>query len=328
MVDHMAAANGGGCATLDAPSPTSPQKSRSEGGDLAPVSREPLRVVFFTASYFVLDGVTLTIRKILAALKLAGAETLVITAAPLANTCGELGALEDENLVLVPGMPVPMEEEHYGYALGLGLSRDARKRLEEFKPHVAHFTVCDLLGMDGVKWAKDNNVATVGTWHSNYCDYVKFYSAAWWLTPVLRRYIQQFYGAIPTTYVPTDFMRLKLTAEVRLFILPRGLRGLFPSSNLSSACIPLTMNPRTMLLQGYARFTEMKVWGRGIDLDRFNPGLRRSAAFRRAHGVRDEKGEILIIWVGRLVPEKRPDIWRDVFKRVGSLKDVHVKKYQ
>ena len=107
-----------------------------------------------------------------------------------------------------------MESEHYGYALGLGLSREARERLDEFKPHVAHFTVCDLLGMDGVKWAKDNNVATVGTWHSNYCDYVKFYSAAWWLTPVLRRYIQQFYGAIPTTYVPTDYMRLKLTAEV------------------------------------------------------------------------------------------------------------------
>ena len=27
----------------------------------------------------------------------------------------------------------------------------ARIRLEEFRPHVAHFTVCDLLGMDGVK---------------------------------------------------------------------------------------------------------------------------------------------------------------------------------
>lgn len=211
--------NGSSSIAIDMPQEPSkdPQHSlRSKGGDVvAVVAKEPLRVVFFTASYFVLDGVTLTIRKILAALKLAGAETLVITAAPLANTCGELGALEDENLVLVPGMPVPMESEHYGYALGLGLSRDARKRLEEFKPHVAHFTVCDLLGMDGVKWAKDNNVATVGTWHSNYCDYVKFYSAAWWLTPVLRRYIQQFYGAIPTTYVPTDYMRLKLTDEVR-----------------------------------------------------------------------------------------------------------------
>ena len=43
-----------------------------------------------------------------------GAETLVITAAPTADTMGELGALDGENLVLVPGMPVPMESEHYG----------------------------------------------------------------------------------------------------------------------------------------------------------------------------------------------------------------------
>lgn len=77
-------------------------------------NNEPLRVVFFTASYFVLDGVTLTIRKILAALKEIGAETLVITAGPLSETVGELGALDGENLVLVPGMPVPMEQEHYG----------------------------------------------------------------------------------------------------------------------------------------------------------------------------------------------------------------------
>jgi hypothetical protein len=81
---------------------------------ISPKTNEPLRVVFFTASYFVLDGVTLTIRKILAALKQAGAETLVITAAPLADTLGELGSLDGENLVLVPGMPVPMEQEHYG----------------------------------------------------------------------------------------------------------------------------------------------------------------------------------------------------------------------
>ena len=75
---------------------------------------QPLRVVFFTASYFVLDGVTLTIRKIMAELKLRGCECMVITAAPIANTMGALGELEGENLVLVPGMPVPMESEHYG----------------------------------------------------------------------------------------------------------------------------------------------------------------------------------------------------------------------
>mmetsp|Transcript_26438 Transcript_26438/g.31246 ORF Transcript_26438/g.31246 Transcript_26438/m.31246 type:complete len:434 (+) Transcript_26438:1-1302(+) len=175
-----------------------------------------------------------------------------------------------------------MEQEHYGYALGLGLSAEARQRLAEFKPHVAHFTVCDLLGMDGVAWARKNNVALVGTWHSNYCEYVKFYSAAWWLTPVLRRYIQQFYGAIPTTYVPTDYMRGKLTVE------------------------------------GYDQYTDMQIWGRGIDLERFNV-KRRSEQLRRRLGCRvfpDGTQDILIIWTGRLVPEKRPDIWRDVVQRL------------
>lgn len=47
------------------------------------------------------------------------------------------------------------------YALGLGLPAYARQKLAEFKPHVAHFTVCDLLGMDSVGWARQNNVALV-----------------------------------------------------------------------------------------------------------------------------------------------------------------------
>ena len=42
------------------------------GGPKTSSDEEPLRVVFFTASYFVLDGVTLTIRKILEACKQAG----------------------------------------------------------------------------------------------------------------------------------------------------------------------------------------------------------------------------------------------------------------
>lgn len=242
-----------------------------------PREAKPLRVVFFTASYFVLDGVSLTIRKLMAALKQAGAETLVITAAPTAGNLGELGALEGENIMLVPGMPVPLDTTHYGYALGLGLSREARRRLEEFRPHVAHFTVCDLLGMDGVKWAEANDVAMVGTWHSNYCDYIKFYSAAWWLVPIVRRYIQQFYGGIHTTYVPTEFMRLKMRAE------------------------------------GYDQFTDLQIWGRGVDLDLFSPA-RRSTTFRRQHGFKEN--EIVVCWVGRLVQEKRPDIWLEVVKRM------------
>lgn len=53
------------------------------------------------------------------------------------------------------------------YALGLGLTPEARARVTEFRPHVAHFTVCDLLGMDGVRWAKQNNVAMVAPTSTN-----------------------------------------------------------------------------------------------------------------------------------------------------------------
>jgi len=89
--------------------------SMVQGGKIVKATRrpgEPLRVVFFTASYFVLDGVTLTLRKLLAYLKSIGAEVMVVTAAPLAAAgCAELGELDGENLVLVPGMPVPVENE-------------------------------------------------------------------------------------------------------------------------------------------------------------------------------------------------------------------------
>jgi glycosyltransferase involved in cell wall biosynthesis len=46
-------------------------------------------------------------------------------------------------------------------------------------------------------------------------------------------------------------------------------------------------------------------------LERFNPTLRRSEAFRAKVGVGPR--DVCLIWVGRLVPEKRPDIWRDVY---------------
>lgn len=62
----------------------------------------------------------------------------------------------------------------------------------------------------------------------------------------------------------------------------------------------------------------MQIWGRGIDLERFNV-KRRSDQFRRRLGCRtfpDGTSDVLLIWVGRLVPEKRPDIWLDVFKLV------------
>lgn len=45
----------------------------------------------------------------------------------------------------------------------------------------------------------------------------------------------------------------------------------------------------------------------------FNPSAR-STSFRRSKSIEDD--EVVILWVGRLVKEKSPDLWAEVIKRL------------
>lgn len=64
---------------------------------------------------------------------------------------------------------------------------------------------------------------------------------------------------------------------------------------------------------GYGVATELKEWGRGVDMNVFSPE-RRSTAFRTSKGINDD--DIVVLWVSRIVPEKRPDVWLSVVKRL------------
>ena len=72
---------------------------------------------------------------------------------------------------------------------------------------------------------------------------------------------------------------------------------------------------KTMGFGGEGTATQYKEWGRGIDTKLFSPD-RRSSEFRTSRGLSDD--DVLLIWVGRLVPEKRPDIWMDVVQRLND----------
>jgi phosphatidylinositol alpha 1,6-mannosyltransferase len=63
----------------------------------------------------------------------------------------------------------------------------------------------------------------------------------------------------------------------------------------------------------YGTATELKEWGRGVDLQLFTPE-RRSQTFRSAKGI--NQTDVVVLWVSRIVPEKRPDIWLSVVKRL------------
>jgi glycosyltransferase involved in cell wall biosynthesis len=64
---------------------------------------------------------------------------------------------------------------------------------------------------------------------------------------------------------------------------------------------------------GYGTCAELKEWGRGCDLKLFSPE-RRSEPFRAAKQM--DETDVVILWVGRLVPEKRPEIWLSAVKRL------------
>lgn len=229
------------------------------------------RVVIFTAAYYVVDGVSLTVRKLRAHLKSHGIESRVVTGAPDGWT--------EEDVFIVPSIPLPIVNaddfvEGHGYSMGTKLSEDCKKQILDFNPSILHFTVPDLLSLDALRWGRSQGFPIMGTWHSNYADYLQFYNIGF-IRWFVDKYLFLFYRTMPT-FVPTPFIKKKLVKHG------------FPEQQVG-------------------------LWGRGVDLHQFNTS-NRSMAFRQSKGIRDD--EVVILWVGRLVKEKSPDVWMQVIKKL------------
>ncbi len=225
-------------------------------------------MVIFTAAYYVCDGVSLTIRKLRAHLRSKGIATRVVS-------CGPEGWSEPD-VFTVPAIPLPIvnADDNFGYSLGVKLTEEVKAQIKKFEPSLIHFTVPDFLALDALRWAKAEGIPVMGTWHSNYSDYLKFYHLDV-MKGVVEKYIRSFYVNMPI-YVPTPFIRTKL------------LGSGFPKHRVG-------------------------IWGRGVNLNLFTLS-NRSLGFRRAKGIADD--EVVILWVGRLVKEKSPDIWAEVIRRL------------
>ena len=229
------------------------------------------RVVIFTAAYYVIDGVSLTVRKLRAHLKTHGIESRVVSCAP--------PGWSEEDVFIVPSIPLPVVNaedfvEGHGYSMGTKLSEECKKQILNFNPSILHFTVPDLLSLDALRWGRAQGFPIMGTWHSNYADYLQFYGIGF-IRIFVDKYLLSFYSTMPT-FVPTPFIKKKLVKHG------------FPEQQVG-------------------------LWGRGVDLDQFNSS-NRSMEFRHSKGIRDD--DVVILWVGRLVKEKSPDVWMQVIKKL------------
>ncbi|KIG15426.1 Glycosyltransferase [Enhygromyxa salina] len=221
-----------------------------------------MRAAIVVGNYVnVVDGVALTYQRLVRARAQAGDQLMVL--APGGRT---LPAPASASFVPVPSIPVPVQPE---YRLALGIPRATQRALERFEPELIHVGSPDLAGVAALDFAAAHGIPAVGSYHSEIARYLRFLplpgiSA---VGPLLERgvwaFVRRFYNRCRHVYAPSESMRAALRA--------RGIES------------------------------ELRVWGRGVDTEAFDPALR-DISWRRGLGIPDHVP--LILFVARLRWEK------------------------
>jgi len=270
-----------------------------------PLSTRKHRVLIYVTCYNVLDGVTLTLRKIEQEI-LAQGHSVCILSTNSGNSQNTHMHMEEDDqnyqfnsyrhlpnrhpnrtvIFLDNSIPIPFLHDpnnpEDSYHLGFSLSNAVRKKLDDFGPTIVHVTVPDVTCMHLIQYARAQQLPLMGTYHSNIPDYFTHYPGIGWLKHIVAGYERHQYNFLQALFVPTPFIRRHLTVEEHY---------------------------------RFDKITDLKVWGRGVDLERFHPS-HRSETFRKRYGFATD--DVVVAWVGRLVPEKRPDIFAYVVRRLAA----------
>src|SRR5262249_7273558 len=121
------------------------------------------------------------------------------------------------------------------------------------------------VGVGGVSAAARLDVPVVSSYHTSFSAYARSYGLGALATPGCH-YLRWFHNRTRRTYVPTRAIAGELEAE---------------------------------------RFTNVRLWPRGIDADVFHPRWR-SAELRRSWGATDDT--VVVAYIGRVAKEKGVDV--------------------
>jgi phosphatidylinositol alpha 1,6-mannosyltransferase len=209
---------------------------------------DQLRVALFSGNYnCVKDGANQALNRLVGYLERQGAAVRVYS-----PTVQDPAFEPAGTLVSVPSVPVPRRSE---YRVALGLTPRPRADLERFRPNILHVSAPDPLGYAGLKFADANGIPVVGSVHTRFETYFKYYALGG-LEGWVRRYLTHFYNRCRQVYVPSDCM--------------------------------------VKLLRGDGVTSEIRTWSRGVDRTLFNPS-RRDLDWRRSLGIADDEVVILFV---------------------------------
>ena len=169
----------------------------------------------------------------------------------------------------VPSVPIPIPGRSE-YRFSTRFPASARRAVEAFAPDIVHIATPDVLGHRALTWANRRGVPVVSTYHTHFISYLDYYGIGF-ARPLFVRIAQRFYNRCNEVYAPTQAMIDDLRAQ--------GVTS------------------------------TIRLWPRGIELDRFAP-FKRSDEWRAAKGFAPD--DVVVSFVSRIVKEKGIDIFAQV----------------
>ncbi len=154
-------------------------------------------------------------------------------------------------------------------------------QVRQFQPDLIHLAGTIALGIAGRHAARRLAIPMVGAYHTDFPAYTAHYGLGL-LRALAYRYLRWVHNSCMLTLCPS----LATLADLRR--------------------------------NGFRR---LRLWGRGVDTERFHPRWR-SEAWRASLGV--EPDERVLLYVGRLAPEKRVDLLADALSALPGTRLVLV----
>ncbi|MFY0606648.1 MAG: glycosyltransferase family 1 protein [Cyclobacteriaceae bacterium] len=174
-----------------------------------------------------------------------------------------------------PSIRLPEKDKEYLLALPWKM-KELKSILDEFKPQVIHYSSPTFLGNFAVKYSRKNNIPVTGIYHTHYPSFTDYYFR--FIPGASRLFVPIFYG---------------------LYKLYRRTNVVFaPTDPIRQYLLGINVKPENI-----------KIWGRGVNTQRFSPKKRKEGLWKEI-----PSGNKIVLFVSRLVREKEPETLLRLYK--------------
>ncbi|MBL9103011.1 MAG: glycosyltransferase [Myxococcales bacterium] len=254
---------------------------------------EPRRLVLFTDTFFEINGVSTSIRRMLHEATRRGVDFTVVTCLSAAEI--EARSRDPEvqrflaagRLKIFPSVVDLDFPEYDGLKIRIPPLLELLRYVQEAGFTKLQISTPGTVGLAGLLAAKTLQIESAATYHTSFPEYVEQYTRDVSLEALAWRYMLVFYHAVDEVLVPSQFIARLLHR--------RGLR-----------------NRKLLILD------------RWVDVDRFRPDLRTPGFWRR-FGLEREDAVVKFAYVGRLGLEKNLHLIAEAFRLLHAAHpDVHL----